>query len=157
MAEMITEGERNEFVAAGFIGNEDELIPLLQYTQKKEGFISQQSAEKIARFLEISEAQVFTVASFYAQFRFRKPGKNHVRVCLGTACHVQGGTELSQAVQQVLGIHARETTPDGSFDFDEVACLGCCAQAAVVELNGKIFAKMSRDKLRGILEEHGRA
>ncbi len=153
----ITESMVDEFVAAGFLGNPDELIPLLQWTQKKEGFISKGGAVKIARFLEISEAQVYAVASFYTQFRFDKPGDNHVRVCLGTACHVQGGSELSQEAQVVLNISPRETTPDGRFDLDEVACLGCCAQAAVVEINGRIFAKMSREKLRKALDNYGRS
>jgi NADH-quinone oxidoreductase subunit E len=155
--DIVTESMADEFVAAGFHGNPDELIPLLQWTQKNDGFISMAGAGKIARFLGISEAQVYAVASFYTQFRFDKPGNNHVRVCLGTACHVQGGRELSQEVQALLNIGPRETTPDGRFDFEEVACLGCCAQAAVVEINGRVFAKMSREKLRKALDDYGRA
>lgn len=152
----ITESMADEFVAAGFDGNPDELIPLLQWTQKNEGFISMAGAGKIARFLGISEAQVYAVASFYTQFRFEKPGEIHVRVCLGTACHVQGGQELSQEARDRLKIGPRETTPDGRFDFEEVACLGCCAQAAVVEINGRVYARMSREKLRKTLDDYGR-
>ncbi|MDD5367845.1 MAG: NAD(P)H-dependent oxidoreductase subunit E [Anaerolineaceae bacterium] len=157
MVELVIENSVNEFVSAGFTGKPDELISLLQFIQKTDGFISFEGARKIALFLGISEAQVYAVATFYSQFRFHKPGESHVRVCLGTACHVQGGGELSREVQDVLGIQSRETTPDGRFDFEEVACLGCCAQAAVVEVNGKIYAKMSREKLRGVLEENGLA
>jgi NADH-quinone oxidoreductase subunit E len=146
-----------EFISAGFSGNPDELISLLQFLQKNDGYISPQGAEKVARFLGISAARVYTVASFYAQFRFHQPGENHVRVCLGTACHVQGGGELSQEAQEILHIRAGETSPDRRFDLEEVACLGCCAQAAVVEFNGKIYAKMSRDRLREVLEEHVQA
>lgn len=145
-----------EFKAAGFKGSPEELIPLLQYYQKSYGYISLTGAKQIARFLGISVAKVFTAASFYAQFRFHSPGKNHVRVCQGTACHVQGGDELSHGVQEHLLIHSGETTADGRFDFEEVACLGCCAQAAVVEMNGKIFAKMSPDKLRKVLDQYDR-
>jgi NADH-quinone oxidoreductase subunit E len=147
----------DEFVIAGFTGSPEELIPLLQYYQKTYGYISQRGAEEIALFLGISTAKVFTVASFFTQFRFHKPGENHIRVCLGTACHVQGGDELSQEVQEHLHIQSGETMPDGHFDFEEVACLGCCAQAAVVEVNGKIYAKMSREKLRKVLEPHDHA
>ncbi len=147
----------DEFTAAGFTGNPEELIPLLQYYQKTYGYISPAGAEQMARFLGISTAKVYTVASFFAQFRFHQPGKNHVCVCLGTACHVQGGDQLSDEVQEQLHVHPGETTPDGLFDFEEVACLGCCAQAAVVQVNGKIYAKMSRSKLRKVLEEHERA
>jgi NADH-quinone oxidoreductase subunit E len=157
MGEAVIENGREAYNAAGFRGDAEELIPLLQFLQKKDGYISQAGADEIARFLGISAAQVFTVASFYAQFRFHKPGENHVRVCLGTACHVQGGGELSREAQELLLVHSGETTPDGRFDLEEVACLGCCAQAAVVEVNGKIYAKMSRDELRKVLGEHGRA
>lgn len=154
MAYEIVEKSGEEFRSAKFKGHLEELIPLLQYYQKTHEYISSEGVESIARFLSISEAQVYTVASFYAQFRFHKPGKNHVCVCLGTACHVQGGVELSNEVQDTLKIHNGQTTPDGQFDFKEVACLGCCAQAAVVEVNGKIYAKMNREKLRKVLKEH---
>ncbi|HPC05553.1 MAG TPA: NAD(P)H-dependent oxidoreductase subunit E [Anaerolineaceae bacterium] len=148
---------RDEFWAAGFTGNLEELIPLLQYYQETHGYISPEGVEAIAGFLGISEARVYTVASFYAQFRFKKPGVNHVCVCLGTACHVQGGVELASEVHEHFHIRNGETTSDGQFDFKEVACLGCCAQAAVVEVNGKIYAKMNRDKLRKVLKEHQHA
>ncbi|MHC1783761.1 MAG: NAD(P)H-dependent oxidoreductase subunit E [Anaerolineaceae bacterium] len=157
MVDFVIETMADEFILEGFSGHPDELIPLLQLIQKKDGYISIAGVRRIANFLGISETQVYAVASFYTQFRFHKPGENHVRVCLGTACHVQGGAELSLEIQGILGIHPRETTPDGRFDFEEVACLGCCAQAAVVEVNGKIYAKMNREKLRRVLEEHGRA
>jgi NADH-quinone oxidoreductase subunit E len=144
----------DEFLAANFKGDLEELIPILQFYQESHGHISSQCVEDIANFLGISEARVYTVASFYAQFRFKKPGENHVCVCLGTACHVQGGVDLTREVQKYLQIQNGETTQDGKFDFKEVACLGCCAQAAVVEVNGKIYAKMNREKLRKVLEEH---
>lgn len=147
----------DEFKAANFRGDLEELIPILQYYQETYGYISPEGVESIASFLGISEARVYTVASFYAQFRFQKPGENHICVCLGTACHVQGGVELSREVQESLNIQNGETTPDGKYDFKEVACLGCCAQAAVVEVNGMVYAKMNREKLRRVLEEHQNA
>ena len=161
MGDVLIEMRFEEFQTAGFKGVADEIIPLLQLVQRKNGFISSETVAEIARFAGVSEAQVYTVASFYAQFRFHKPGRNHVCVCMGTACHVQGGAELSQEAQGLLHIRPGETSRDGEFDLQEVACLGCCAQAAVVEINGKIYARMSRDKLRETLhqalEEHERA
>ena len=138
----------------GFSGRPDELISLLQYFQEKDGFISAENVHQIAQFLKISEARIFGVASFYTQFRFDKPGDQTIRVCLGTACHVQDGEQLSREIQNILGIAPGETTPDGRFDFQEVACLGCCAQAPVVEINGKVYGKMSPDQLRKVLHEH---
>lgn len=138
----------------GFTGKPEELIPLLQSYQRKFGYISEENVRLIARFLKISEGQIYGVASFYSQFYFEKPGDNKVRVCQGTACHVQGGDQLSQEVQKILGIRPGETTPDHRYDFHEVACLGCCALASVVEINGKVYSKMTPDKLRDALKDH---
>ncbi len=138
----------------GFIGHPDELIPLLQLLQRTHGYISREGVRQIAVFLKISENQIFGVASFYTQFRFEKPGKNKVRVCQGTACHVQGGDHLSQEVKKTLGIRPGETTPDHQFEFQEVACLGCCAQASVVEINGKVLGKMTPEQLHKVLADH---
>lgn len=129
------------------------LIPLLQRLQQLEGYISEQSVRQIARLLKISENHIYGVASFYSQFRFHKPGKHHLKVCLGTACHVQGGAQLAQEVEKQLHIHSGETTSDGAIDYEEVACLGCCAQAAVVEIDGVIYAKMTTDRLLKKLNE----
>ncbi len=146
-----------QYVQSGFSGNPDELISMLQHCQKTYGYISRMGAEQIADSLGISTAQVYSVASFFAQFRFEKPGENHIRVCLGTACHVQSGQRLSQEIQARLHIQSGQTTPDGRFDFEEVACLGCCAQAPVLEVNGKIYAKMTPEKLRKVLDQYERA
>ena len=138
----------------GFSGKPDELIPLLQSFQKKYGYLSEESVRQIAGFLKVSEAHIYGVASFYSQFRFEKPGEISVRVCLGTACHVLGGQQLSQEIQNILGIGPGETTPDQRFDYEEVACLGCCAQAPVVEINGKIYGKMTPDELHKVLKKY---
>jgi NADH-quinone oxidoreductase subunit E len=139
---------------SGFTAKPDNVIPLLQYYQKTRGFISQDSVREIAEFLSVSEADIFGVASFYAQFRFEKPGDHLVRVCLGTACHVQSGEQLSTEIQSLLGIAPGEVTPDGRFEFQQVACLGCCAQAPLVEIDGKVFGKMTPDKLRKVLKSY---
>jgi NADH-quinone oxidoreductase subunit E len=138
----------------GFKGKPDELITLLQYFQHRFGYISAENVHQIALFLRVSEAHIYGVASFYSQFHFTQPGDTIIRVCQGTACHVQGGEQLSQELTHILGVGPGETTPDHRFDFQEVACLGCCAQASVVEINGKIFGKMTPDQLRKVLREH---
>jgi NADH-quinone oxidoreductase subunit E len=136
-----------------FIGRPEELISILQYYQSAYGFISPENVHQIGNFLKLSEAHIFGVASFYTQFRFEKPGKNLIRACLGTACHVQGGEQLAAEIQNLLGIGAGEVTPDGRFEFQKVACLGCCAQAPLVEINGKVFGKMTPSQLRKVLED----
>ena len=138
----------------GFTQEPGELIPLLQHFQQKYGYISQENVSEIANFLKVSENYIYGVASFYAQFRFRKPGDHTIRVCLGTACHVQGGGRLAEEVHKKLGLRTGQVTPDQRFEYEEVACLGCCAQASVLEVDGKIYAKMTPDRFDEVLKKH---
>jgi len=128
-----------------------QLIPILQYCQSQNGYISRETVRQIADYLNIAEAHVYGVASFYTQFRFEKPGDHQIRICLGTACHVQGGEILSEEIQKITGIRPGEISQDNKFEFHEVACLGCCAQAPVVEVDGRIYGKVTRKKLQKVL------
>jgi NADH-quinone oxidoreductase subunit E len=129
-----------------------QLIPILQYCQGQSGYISSEIVNQIAEYLGVSEVQVYGVASFYTQFRFEKPGEHQIRICLGTACHVQGAELLSEEIQTATGISPGEISSDGKFELHEVACLGCCAQAPVVEMDGRIHGKVTRKKLGKLLE-----
>ena len=131
-----------------------QLIAVLQHFQGRNGYISRETVLQIADYLGMAEAHIYGVASFYTQFRFEEPGEHQVRVCMGTACHVQGGKIMSDEIQDVLGIQPGEISPDHQFEFHEVACLGCCAQAPVVEIDGRIHGKMTRKKLQKVLKHH---
>jgi len=153
MAKSITPELEEDLVDfTSFSHRPNQLIPILQHFQSQKGYISQAAVNQIAEMLGISEAQVYGVASFYTQFRFEKPGDHLVRVCMGTACHVQGGEILSEEIQKIIGIRPGEISQDRKFELHEVACLGCCAQAPVVEIDGKIHGKVTRKKLNQILE-----
>jgi NADH:ubiquinone oxidoreductase subunit E len=141
-------------VFSGLKGEEGELIPILQMSQLKLGYISAETVARIARFLKISENQIFGVATFYAQFRFTEPGRHSIKVCLGTACHVRGGQILSDTVNRELDVFPGETTTDMRFDFQRVACLGCCALAPVVQVDRDTYSKMTVTRLRQILEKY---
>jgi NADH-quinone oxidoreductase subunit E len=139
---------------AGFEGAEGDLVPLLQKTQELLGYISEDAIKAISRFLRISENQIFGVATFYSQFRFTFPGRHSIKVCLGTACHVRGGQVLSEAVGRELDVSPGETTSDKRFDYQRVACLGCCALAPVIQIDSDIHSRMSVIRLKGILEKY---
>ena len=138
----------------GFKGDEGDLIPLLQLTQKKHGYLHEDEIKNIAHFLKISENQIYGVASFYSQFRFNEPGRNVIKVCLGTACHVSGGQILREFLERELEIRAGETTKDKRFELQRVACLGCCALAPVVQVNDDTYSQVSVIKLNEILEKY---
>ena len=130
------------------------LIPILQDLQAKEGFISADSLEDISKYLRVSRSHIYGVASFYAQFKFNPPGRHSIKICLGTACHVQGGDFLLNALKSVIGIGPGETTEDGRFDLERVACLGCCALAPVVMIDETIHSRITVIKLKETLDSY---
>ena len=141
-------------VFSSFIGEAGDLIPILQKIQSKEGYVSPESMRRISRFLKMSENEVYGVATFYAQFRFTHPGRHSIKVCLGTACHVQGGQVICETLERDLGILAGQTTPDGRFDMQRVACLGCCSLAPVIQIDDLIHSKVASIQLEDKLEKY---
>ena len=135
-------------------GDKSNLIAILQRVQKKEGYITPEAVDKISGHLNLSRSQIYGVASFYSQFKFNPPGRNSIKICLGTACHVQGGDFLLNALNSEIGISPNETTGDNKFDLERVACLGCCALAPVIMVNDAIFSNMSVVKMKELLDHY---
>jgi len=127
------------------------LIPILQGIQEELGYLPCAAMMEAARFLKISEIDVYSVVTFYNQFRLTPPGKHSIRVCMGTACHVKGGHIALEAWQRRLKIGPGDTTPDREFDLDTVACVGCCAMAPVTVVDKKVEAKADPTRVDGIL------
>ena len=136
-----------------FKGEPADLVPVLQRIQQADGYLSSDAIRRISRWLKVSENEIYGVATFYAQFRFSPPGKHHIKACLGTACHVQGGEQMLDVLERRLEIKPGETTADGEYDLARVACLGCCALAPVVTIDDKTYAQMSVLKLQRLLDE----
>ena len=134
--------------------DEGSLIPLLQKAQKLDGYISPDKVGNIAEYLKMTESQVYGVASFYSQFRFIPPGEHSISVCLGTACHVNGGETLLDTIGRDLDVKPGESTSDEKFDLNRVACLGCCALAPVVKIDDDIHSKVNVMKLKEILSNY---
>jgi NADH-quinone oxidoreductase subunit E len=131
-----------------------DLIPLLQEIQERAGYLSPESIQEVARHLQVSENEVYGVASFYTQFHFNPPGRHTIKICLGTACHVRNGEKLLDALERELKIKPGETTPDGLFDLQRVACLGCCALAPVMQIDDQIYGRVTSSRLKKILEAY---
>ncbi|MFU8796729.1 MAG: NADH-quinone oxidoreductase subunit NuoE [Dehalococcoidia bacterium] len=119
------------------------LIPLLQETQAKLGYIPREAMQAISEFLGIPQVEVWGVTTFYNQFRLTPLGKHHTVVCMGTACHLAGGKLILEALERELEIKAGETSADGSFSLERVACIGCCMLAPVILIGDKIFPRMT--------------
>ena len=124
-------------------GKKGNLIPLLQGTQDLYGYLPRTAFEKISRDTGLELSVMFGVATFYAQFRLKPVGKHIIKVCHGTACHVQNAKEISEALEEALNIKDGETTEDRLFTLESVACLGCCSLAPVMMIGEQTYGKLT--------------
>jgi NADH-quinone oxidoreductase subunit E len=135
------------------------LITILQKTQEIYGYLSMDAIRYIAAKTGVTPAKIYGVATFYTQFRLKPIGKNLIMLCKGTACHVNGADLIEEAVTEYLGINDGETTPDGIFTLNNVACLGCCSLAPVMMVKGadgeETFGNLTKDSVKAILKEIG--
>jgi len=130
----------------------DSLVPILQEVQDKFGYISESSVEGIARHLDVSQSYIYGVATFYTQFRFTRPGDHMVCLCRGTACHVSGADQILEHVERHLNIREGETTDDGNFSLETVACIGCCALAPCMTIDQEVHGHLTPQKATRILK-----
>ena len=140
-------------VFSQFKGEQHELIPILQETQGKFRYLPAAAIKEISRFLEIPEAAIYGVATFYAQFKLKPLGRRVVRICRGTACHVRGSAKVLEELEKQLGIKAGETTPDLEYTLETVACIGACALAPTMTIDSETYGKMTTKKVAEVLGE----
>jgi len=124
-------------------GKKGNLIPLLQGTQNLYGYLPRAAFEKIAAETGLSLSDMYGVATFYAQFRMKPVGKHIIKVCHGTACHVQNANSITDSLEESLKIKDGETTEDGMFTLESVACLGCCSLAPVMMIGEQTYGKLT--------------
>ena len=135
-------------IFSDFQSREEELIPLLQKVQDVCGYISKAAMKEIAGFLHIPESRVFSVATFYAQFRFSPIGKKHVMLCRGTACHVKNAPRILEELESQLGIKSGETRKDLEYSLESVACIGACSLAPCILVNDEVKANLTTRSVR---------
>jgi NADH-quinone oxidoreductase subunit E len=123
------------------------LIPVLQRAQEVYGFLPAQVLKRISERMRVPLSQVYGVATFYAQFYLTRRGRNIIRQCDGTACHVKGAAKIIRAVEQELQIKAGETTPDYRVTYEVVYCLGSCGLAPTAMVNNEVVGKLVPEKM----------
>jgi NADH-quinone oxidoreductase E subunit len=153
----MSERRKFDFKKQHYAGEEGHLIPLLQQAQETDGYISSERIQEIHARCGIPLAQIYGVATFYAQFRLHPVGKNLIRVCHGTACHVSGANEISKAVEDVLGVRNGETTPDRQFTIETVSCLGCCSLAPVIMVNHTTHGNLTEKEVKKVVKQYHKA
>jgi NADH-quinone oxidoreductase subunit E len=143
--------ERLTQLFSSYSSDRRNVIALLQEVQKEFSYLPKEAMQGIAHFLEVPEVEVYGVATFYNQFRLAPLGKHHVRVCMGTACHLAGGKLVLQALERELDINVGETTRDKEFSLERVACVGCCMLAPVVLIGEDVHPRMTPFKVEEAL------
>ncbi len=130
------------------------IIPLLQAAQEIYSYVSEEAVSMISESTKIPQSSIFGVATFYKQFRLKPVGKHIIKVCQGTACHVNGSKEIMKAVEEHLSVKEDENTKDGMFTLLSVACLGCCSLSPAVMIDDETYGKLTPDAIREILDSY---
>ncbi len=129
-------------------GQRHELIPILLRVQANFGYLPDKARGIIAKFLNVSEGEIYSVASFYAYFRLAPLGRRRITVCRGTACHIRGAPQILEEAKKTLGLREGETSSDLEYTLETVACIGCCALAPCIRVNNTVHGEMTPQKVR---------
>lgn len=135
-------------------GENTPLIMILSDVQREFGYVPMEVMEIVSQRTGISVAEIYGVVTFYSFFSLEPKGKYVIGVCLGTACYVKGAQQIIDQFCEMLGIQPGQTTPDGLFTIDALRCIGACAAAPAVTINGKIYARVNVKDVAGIIAEY---
>ena len=128
------------------------LIHALQQIQEDDGYLQEEVLRRLSKNLDISLAEIYSVASFYKMFHFKPRGRKIVRVCLGTACYVRGSKKVLAALEEEFGVKNGDTTEDLALTLETVGCVGCCGLAPVTTINEDVIGEMSPKKLETVIK-----
>jgi NADH-quinone oxidoreductase subunit E len=129
------------------------LIPLLQEVQAIYGYLPEDALQEISDYVGLPLSRVYGVATFYNQFRLTPLGKNVIRVCRGTACHVKNSANILYSIETELGIQAGQTTRDKLFTIETVACIGACSIAPVININEEYYGRVTTKEIPKIIKK----
>ncbi len=146
--------QRADAIIEQFLGKKGMIIPALQKLQDEYGYLPRPAVERMAKRMRIPSSKVYGVITFYAQFKLSPRGKYIIRVCKGTACHIQGSPKIAERIQEILQVEDGETTPDLKFTLEEVACIGACALAPGMMINDDPHGRLSPDRIKEILDSY---
>ena len=155
MKKETTESRFHDFKAElwQYEGEMGALIPLLQSAQEAYGYIPETAIDHISEVVGIPGADIYGVITFYSQFRLKPMGINIIKICDGTACHVNASTGILKALEEELQIGSNETTEDGLFTLQKVACLGCCSLSPVIMINDDTFGRLTPKKVKELINQ----
>ncbi len=127
------------------------VIPVLQEIQDAYGYVPPAAIQRIAENIGAPAGEIYSVVTFYSQFRLEPVGENLIKVCHGTACHLSGAERIAQAITQAVGAEEGETSQDGRFTVERVACLGCCSLAPCIMVNNEVHGRLTPEAVNNIV------
>lgn len=129
------------------------VIPILQEIQATYGYIPPVAIDRVAKIIGVPNGEIYGTATFYSMFRLEPLGENVVKVCHGTACHLAGAEQIAESIAIETGAKEGETSPDGKFTVEQVACLGCCSSAPALMINDEVYGRLSPESVRKVLKK----
>ena len=143
----------DELVSRYKQGVPESLLPLLQEIQDEFGFLNEEAIVKVGQRLNLPASKVYGIATFFDQFRFVSQGRFHIRVCRGTACHMNGSSTILHEVEKILKIREGQTTRDGYFSLEAVSCIGACSNGPVINVNGEFYNAVTLPEIVTIVDQ----
>ena len=145
--------EKLNEILSSYSGVKSDLIPILQDIQSICGYLSEEAMKEVATFIGMPESEVYGVATFYHQFKFKPIGRNHIVVCKGTACHVKGADQIIEGIERHLNVKEGEVTFDLEYSLESVGCLGCCALAPCAMINKETQSNLTLKDIRKLFSK----
>ena len=144
----------DEIISRYKLGSREALLPLLQDIQEVYGYLNEEAVLKVGKHINLPSAKVYGIATFYDQFRFSPKGKNHIKVCRGTSCHMHGSLNILMEVERILNVKVGQTTRDGRFSLELVSCMGACSAAPVLSINGEFHIALTSQEVAQLIENY---
>ncbi len=139
-------------IVAKHVGSPGSAIPILQEIQKELGYVSTAFLRQVAELTETPASDLYSIVTFYSQFRLEPLGKNYIQVCHGTACHLAGAERITDSLEHETKTKCGCTSENGEFTLEKVACVGCCSLAPVVNVNGETHGRLTPEKTAKVIE-----
>lgn len=132
----------------------ENLIQMLQEIQREQGYLTDNDIRCVGRYIRMPVSRIYSIATFYNQFRFAPAGRFQVKVCRGTACHVMGSVTVLQELVKQLGIEPGQTTRNGQFSLEVAECMGACSLSPVIAVNDVFYENITPEKIRRIIDDY---
>jgi NADH-quinone oxidoreductase subunit E len=133
--------------------NPGAMIAILQEVQETYGYIPKEAIRRISSDTGVPAADIFGIVTFYAQFRLEPLGEHVIKVCHGTACHLNGAERVAESLCQCVGAKEGENSPDGKFTVEKVACLGCCSLSPTIMIDNEVYGRLTPESVQKVVKD----